>query len=438
MTAASTSRALTSAVLLPLVLVCAGSLPLSAQLPSASASALGLADNFSALARGFNAVAWNPAMLAMPGSPGFSIGILPIRGTAGIGPITLADVAGQESRFIDDAVKQEWLERIVANGGEQGSASGDVTYLGMSMGPVGFQLSTMSHVVANLSPDAAELVLFGNAERSSGEEFDLGSSSVQGMVTSTAAVSFAQSLPIRFLVPVVEQHLSVGVTVKYTVGNALVMGRNMGSSVSGTEGEIDVAFPVIQSDSVASARSLDRGRGIGVDIGAAWRGGPLSVSASVRNLYNSFAWDTTSFVYRPGRVQFDGTTGDAQFDMEAYANAPEALKAAVRNFTYARQLVVGGAWRKNERLLFTADVRQHVGEGLTVGARSHFGVGAELRPFKFLPVRAGYARITDGYQLGVGAGLELGPMNLSASVGRRSSLFGTDDMVALGLTFGDR
>jgi hypothetical protein len=432
----STSRVV-RALALPLALACA-SAPLSAQLPSASASALGLADNYSALARGFNAVAWNPAMLGMPGNPGFSIGILPIRGTAGIGPITLGDVAGYESRFLDDAVKRQWLDRIIADGGEQGSASGDVTYLGMSMGPIGFQLSTMSHVVANLSPDAAELVLFGNAERAVGEEFELGSSSVQGMVTSTAAVSFAQSLPIRFLIPVVEQHLSVGVTVKYTVGNALVMGRNVGSTVSGTEGDIDVAFPVIQSDSVANARSLDRGRGFGVDVGAAWQGGPLSLSASVRNLYNNFAWDTSSFVYRPGRVQFDGTSGDAQFDMEAYANAPEELKDAVRNFTYARQLVVGGAWRMNRKLLVSADVRQHVGEGMTVGARSHIGVATEIRPVMFLPLRAGYARITDGYQLGAGLGIELGPMNLSASVGRRSSPFGTDDMVAFGLTFGDR
>ena len=438
MTAPSMTRVAARAVVLPLAMACAGALPLSAQLPSASATALGLADNFSALARGFNAVAWNPATLAMPGNPGFSIGILPIRGTAGIGPITLADVAGYESRFLDDAVKQEWLDRIIANGGEQGSASGDVTYLGMSMGPIGFQLSTASHVVANLSPDAAELVLFGNAERAAGEAFELGNSSVQGMVTSTAAISFAQSLPVRFLVPVVDQHVSVGVTVKYTVGNALVMGRNVGSTISGTEGDIDVAFPVIQSDSVASTSSLDRGRGIGVDVGAAWRGGPLSLSASVRNLYNDFAWDTASFVYRPGRVQFDGTSGDAQFDMEAYTNAPEELKSAVRSFTYARQLVVGGAWQVSRRMLVSADVRQHVGEGLTVGARSHVGLAAEIRPFMFLPLRAGYARITEGHQIGAGAGLELGPMNLSASVGRRSSPFGTNDMIAFGLTFGDR
>jgi hypothetical protein len=434
----TTARAIARAAVLPLALACAYSLPLSAQIPSASAPALGLADNYSALARGFNAVAWNPAMLGMPDNPRFSLGVLPVRGAVGIGPITLGDVAGYESRFLDDAVKQEWLRRIIENGGEKGTASGDITYLGMSVGRFAVQLSTMSHVVANLSPDAAELVLFGNAERSTGENFELGSSSLQGMITSTAAVSFAQTLPMRFLVPAVEQHLSVGVTVKYTVGNALVLGQNIGSVVSNTGGDIDVAFPIIQSDSVANRSSIDRGRGVGIDVGAAWRGGPLSLSASVRNLYNSFAWDTAGFVYRPGRVQFDGTTGDAQFDMEAYTNAPAELKDAVRRFTYARQISVGGAWRVNPKFLLSADVRQHVGTGMEVGPRSHVGVAAEVRPFSFLPLRAGYAQITGGYQLGAGAGVDLGPVSISASVGRRRGGFGEDTMAAFGLTFGDR
>ena len=438
MTSYMTVRRVTRATVLSLALSCTGAIPLAAQLPSASTSALGLADNYTALASGFNAVAWNPAMLGMPDKPRFSMSILPMRGSAGIGPITLADVAGHQSSFLDDAVKQEWLARIVENGGQQGAASGDITYLGMSIGSFGFQLSTMSHVVANLSPDAAELVLFGNAERVTGEEFELGNSSVQGMVTSTAAVSFAQTLPVRFLVPVLEQHLSVGVTVKYTVGNALVMGRNLGSVVSGTDGGIDVAFPIIQSADAASASAIDRGRGLGIDVGAAWRGGPLSISASVRNLYNSFAWDTTDFVYRPGRVQFDGTTGEAQFDMEAYANAPAELKDAVRSFTYARQIIVGAAWRANGRFLISGDVRHHVGDGLAVGPRSHLGVATEVRPFSFLPLRAGYAQITGGYQLGAGAGIDLGPVSIAASVGRRRSGFGMDDMAAFGVTFGER
>jgi hypothetical protein len=217
-----------------------------------------------------------------------------------------------------------------------------------------------------------------------------------------------------------------------------VLGRNAGSTVSNTGEDIDVAFPVIQSDSVASAKTIDRGRGIGIDVGMAWRGGPLTLSATVRNLYNSFAWDTTGFVYRPGTVQFDGTSGDAQLDMETYANAPASLKDAVHNATYARQIAVGGAWRVNEKLLLSGDVRQHVGPGVEVGPRSHVGVATEYRPVSLLSLRGGLALITGGYQLGGGAGIDIGPMSVSGSVGQRRGAFGADNIAAFGLSFGDR
>ncbi len=412
--------------------------PASAQLPSASAAALGMADNYTAVARGFNAVAWNPAALAMPGSPRFSMTLLPLRGSAGFGPITLADVNEYDSVLLPDIVKDEWLRRIIDNGGEHGTAGGDVTFIGMSVGRFGLQVSSASQISATLSPDAAELLLYGNGSRESGAGFDLANSSFHGMLTTTAAVSFAQELPIRFLLPFADQHVGIGVTVKYTVGNGLVQGRNVGSSVPGTAGDIDVAFPIIQSDTEASARSLDRGRGFGVDVGAAWTGGPLSVAAAIQNVVNTFAWDTAGFVYRPGRVRFDGENRDADFDLEAYAGAPAEIRQAVSEFGFGPKIVVGASWQVGRALLLAADLRHEIGKDRELGPRSHLGAGAELRMIPMLPLRAGLSAVTGGYQLGAGAGLELGRVNLAASIGRRATDFGSDQMAAVELTFGAR
>jgi hypothetical protein len=402
-----------------------------AQLPSASAPALALADNYTALARGFSAVAWTPAMLGMPDNPRFSLGILPLRGNAGLDPVTLGDLAEYDGQFIDDVVKQSWLDQIAESGAQKGSASGDLTYLAMSIGPTAFQVSTVSHLVARLSPDAAELILFGNAYRPPGVDFDLGDSRVQAAVTTTFATSTAHSLPI------VPGHLSVGATVKYIVGNALIHGQNIGSTVTGT-GEVNLAFPIIQSDTFGPRPNVDRGRGIGVDLGAAWRGGPVTIGVAMQNVFNTFAWDTASFVYRPGRVQFDGTTREASFDPEPYANAPAAIKDAVNDLTYEPRLLIGASWVASRILTVNVDVRRTVGEGLEIGPESHAGVGAELRLFPFVPLRAGYARIAGGHQLGGGAGIEFGPVRISASYGQRTTDLGTDDMAAVGLTFGAR
>src|SRR5690348_14710902 len=63
---------------------------LDAQLVSASAASLALGDNYTALARGINAVAWNPAGLGMPDNPFVSFAFAG-RGAAGTDPISLSE-----------------------------------------------------------------------------------------------------------------------------------------------------------------------------------------------------------------------------------------------------------------------------------------------------------------------------------------------------------
>src|SRR5450759_3878444 len=60
-----------------------------AQLANASTTATALSGAFTARATGYNAVAWNPANLAMPGNPGFSLTLLAFDGSAGLTPIDL-------------------------------------------------------------------------------------------------------------------------------------------------------------------------------------------------------------------------------------------------------------------------------------------------------------------------------------------------------------
>jgi hypothetical protein len=233
--------------------------------------------------------------------------------------------------------------------------------------------------------------------------------------------------------------MSVGLTVKYTVGNGLIHGQNVGSAVSGGTGDLDVAFPVIQSDTAASAGSFDRGRGFGLDVGAAWQGGPFSMSVAVQNVYNTFAWDTAGFHYRPGTVRFDGATREAEFDVEGYGNAPDVIKREISEFRFQPRLAVGAAWQVSDAFLLSADVRHELGDkARELGPRSHMGAGAEVRWIRAMPLRAGFAVISGGYQIGAGMGLELGGVNLSGSIGQRATDYGHDRMAALGLTFGAR
>src|SRR5881227_96615 len=131
------------------------------QLVSASAASLALGDNYTALARGFNAVNWNPANLGMPGSPLLSFGFAG-RGAAGMDPISLSDLSQYSGIAISQAVLSSWLARVRAQGGQSLEADGAGAFA-LSVGPLAFQVGTSAYEHGKLSPDAVEVLLYGNA-----------------------------------------------------------------------------------------------------------------------------------------------------------------------------------------------------------------------------------------------------------------------------------
>jgi hypothetical protein len=68
----------------------------------------------------------------------------------------------------------------------------------------------------------------------------------------------------------------------------------------------------------------------------------------------------------------------------------------------------------------TADIRKRVSGGLEFGPDFHAGVGAELRALSFLPLRAHAGVVSGGMQIGGGASLVLGPVNLTGAGAYRS------------------
>ncbi len=404
-----------------------------AQLPSASPAALGMGDNYTAMARGFGAVAWNPANLGLPGNPKFSLAILGVRGSSDLGPISTTDVARYEGVSLPDEVRNEWMQRIESQGGEQGDIGGGVTYLGASIGRFAMQVSSAVSGEANLAPDAMELLLYGNAGRTgTPRAMNLAGAHVSGALTTTAAVSYARPLELPI------GHLSIGATAKFITGNALVHGEDGGSFLAANASEIDVRFPLIVSDT-GGASSANHGRGFGLDIGGAWQSGPLTAGLAVQNIINTFKWDASGFLYKP----IDGYYGaDTSYSQTGPALPLDSAPASMRDWLDAQRftpaLAAGVAFRATRALTVTADLRHELGDGMRVGDRTHTGIGAELRAIPFIPLRVGVSTAADGWALAGGTGLEIGPVNLTLSAQDRHTTAGRSPAVALGLTFGTR
>lgn len=405
-----------------------------AQLPSASPAALGMGDNYTALARGFGAVAWNPANLGLTGNPRFSLAILGLRGSSDLGPISTSDVARYQGVPLPDDVRAGWMQRIQDQGGEQGQLGAGVTYVGFSAGRFAFQLSTAATGEANLAPDAMELLLYGNAGRTgSPRDMKLDGARLTGALTTTAAVSWGRPLDLGV------GRLALGLTAKYVTGNALVHGQDAGSFLAANASQISVSFPLIVSDTGGGSTSANHGHGVGLDLGAAWQSGPLTAGLALQNVVNTFRWDASGMFYKPMNAYYGADTSYSQSSVALpIDSAPAAMREWLDAQRFRPSLAAGAAYQLTRALIVSADVRHQLGNGMRVAEQTHAGVGAELRAIPFIPLRVGVAKMSGGWALAGGTGLEFGPVNLTISGQERHTAQGRTPAVALGLTIGTR
>ena len=391
----------------------------SAQLPSASPAVLGTGNNYTALARGFTAIGVNPAGLGMPDNPGFSMALPVVQVRAGVGPLTLTDIAEVEREVVPVETKTAWLNRITEAGGLNGR--------------VGVQISSVGQVSANLSPAALELLMFGNAGlNGTARDLTLGPMRVDSWAATTAALAFG--MPVG---SVIGQSFAVGMTLKYTVGHVLALGRDSGSIIRSNPVELAVSFPSIGPP--GDDLGADNGTGLGLDVGGAWENEKWAVGVAIQNVFNTFQWDLDGFVYRSGEALVNDTvTASDDYDIEEpIVNAPTALTQEALGQSFKPAFAVGAAYRATGKLTLMADARRDTGDALVSVEKSHLGVGLEFRPLRMLPLRGGISRVSGGRtRFSAGLGLVLGPVNFSAGVLTEAGSKGEYAAASFALSFG--
>ena len=381
--------------------------PLSAQLPSASAIDLGFGVSPVADATHARAISINPAGLGV--SSGFSFSLLPVTSASGLDPISTADLTEYGGQLIPASVKERWLGQIDDAGAQQGSFDLGLAGFALTAGNVGVQLSTTAGGAVWLTPDAVELVLFGNAGRTGqARDLDLSGSTLDAFALSTLAVSYGTT---------VREGVSVGVTGKYHIGHGLLVGRDLGSQASADPLAIDVDLPILLP--LEGAGIGDGGSGIGLDVGARIERGVWTFAGTARNLINTFSWDVDALGYRPCTALFNDKSSEVDFDERSSAEAPAVLTEVVEGATIGPEVALGATWQGIERVKLTANLQQRFGEGLAFGPAFSAGVGAEYALAPWLPVRAHAAAISGGVQVGGGASLNLGPVGVTSAFGIR-------------------
>ena len=405
----------------------------AAQQLNTSAAAAGLGGNFSARARGYDAVAWNPANLGLPGNPKFSLTILPVGASLTLDPITLGDIKSVQNNKVPNTVpratRQAWLDKVTAAGGEKGSPSGGAN-IALSAGPFALEVGMTFFGAVDLNPDAVQAILFGNvAPDGSVRTLNFHNSKYNAGGVTTAALSYGRAFGERKPDAGI---LAFGATVKMVGGNFASVGQDAGSNIDANGGKI--SFPSVgtrtfqdcRDDSgqlkagctVMSGPGGFTGNGVGADVGFSWLRDKLGLSAAIQNIFNTFSWDESVLAYRPGLGQFDANGDTTNFDEEPFANAPAGLKSAIANYKFKPTISAGLAYELRKAITVSADVRQQLAgdQAIVIGPKTSLGAGVEYRGIPMLSLRGGADYITGGAAFSFGVGLRFGRYEMGAAI----------------------
>lgn len=384
-----------------------------AQLASAAPSTQVVGHAVTATARGIVAVAANPAGLAMPGGPRWSLALAPVQWENGLGPLGIGDLARAGGQVLASATKEDWLDRIAADGGQTGPIRAGVTWAAFSSGRLGLQLSTQMASNMDLSPGLVEFGLYGNAGRA-GAPADLtaGASSADAWAVSTAGLAYAVPFSMG------EGTAALGVTAKYSLGHLGAVLDGQRATATASPLAVVVNAPVVYTslDDVANA-----GSGFGLDVGFQYAAGRFAGGLAVQNAFNTFAWDDAKTRFRRVAADIRGGEFDTDLAIQSVAQAPAALASRWEDMTFRPRLSAGAAFEATPALRLSAQATTHFGDGMRAEPKLTAGAGGEWRASETVAVALGAGVVTGGFEFGGAGLLSLGAVELSGGGGWRRS-----------------
>jgi hypothetical protein len=416
-------------IALALLLACAGDA--AAQLATPSARSFAMANSFMARARGYESAFWNPANLGLPDRPGWSLGLVGASAYLNNNSLSYGQISDLYGEYIDNETKSELLASIREDDPNKMmtlSVDASASVLGFSIWRFAFGAGSMGAGNLEVSPDAAELVLFGNVgEDGTGGDFVLDGSNGQGWAITGGYVSYAQP----FTIPALDYlglKFSVGATVKYGVAHGLVHLKDTGTSIVNDPLMLSVDAEVLKSTDADAGRLWAADLGLAVD----WDG-LLVAGISLTNAFSSITWEEQDFelIQVMALADFDSTTSSDT--TLAFSELPAEKQAEIIAFledrTVPKKLRLGLVFEAIPALTVSADYVELIGGTLRSRWERSLSAGGELRLLSAIPLRVGLATDFSHFAYTGGLGIYIGPVHLDMSIGRWG-VVGGDGVVA--------
>ena len=404
----------------------------TAQLAAPSARSFGLAGSYSARARGYEAPYWNPANLGLPGRPGWSVGIVGANASINNNSLDYGQITDLYGEYIDDATKSQILadirggdpDRMFQLGGELGASA-----LAFSIWRFGFGVSAIGVGDLQVSPDAAELILFGNVgEDGTGKDFDI-SGNGDGSVLSNVYLSYAQPFSFSSLAGM---EFSVGASVKYGIAHALVIVTDEGSTFTANPLVLDADMQVLSSN------GSDAGRIWSFDLGAAMDWSNWTFSLALQNAFGNVNWNVEDFELSLYEGRADLTEAVLTDTTIAYSDlTPDQQRQVQQRLESAdppKRLRMAALYRLGRKWTLSADYMELLGGTLREQWDRSLSAGAQVSLISVLPLRAGLATDFSQVALAGGLGIYAGPVHVDLSYSTMTLAAGDGAIASLSIS----
>ena len=369
--------------------------------------AMGMAGSYSALARGAEALYWNPANMGLKDSPKVS---LPL--SLGFSFIlennswSVADYNDHNGNFIDEAAKDDLLADLEQGGFKFNT---DIALFLPVVGgftfPMPWGLSsaiafdTQIGVEGQIPRDMIEFLLRGNdfeqtrIEQGRDPNYDIAEWDGQGWGLGVFSWGFAKPWMPAQLSPYLSQ-FSVGTTLKVMGGGMGEVIRSDGGFITRPSGADIDAYVVSQ---------FGGGIGFGLDFGAAGvtKDGKTVGSIALMNFLDTMSWSISTqqdsvFVSASdiNALSFSGKDDLTEItDNPVDSNGDKIFHKEIDVSSFSRSLPammrIGVAHTPLPRLTVSGNYDQAFSDGFGISSTPHISTAVEYRLVNWFPVRFG-------------------------------------------------
>ena len=409
---------------------------ISAYTQSFDAVSLSMAENYTALSRGVNAMAWNPANLGMSRGNTIEINILSMNIQA---YNNVLSIDNYNQYFTQEGHNGRWSESDkneilnLFDSGLRFDANYSTNILGVAYN--NFALSVQSNMQGSVQllsdEELLQTALFGDSLTRDYvyEESKLGKASLY----SATKISVGYSYPVKvrkFIdIPGIKT-IYAGINLNYFLGNAVAKTQNSGVSVQRYQNELQDEILEYEVNFVGktahTGSGFPAGNGLGIDLGFSTRfQKQWQFSWSFENLIGSIYWkqNTESHVV----IERDSVLFDDLLDEDAEDTSVSEDTTYARGAFSTRlptKMRLGASYQWTKELILTMDWHQGFDSYFGNTSTPQVGVGAEYFALSWLPLRMGMSvGGSHGFLFGIGFGLHASGFQFDYSYGMNKGMW---------------